>query len=303
MLSVLILTKDEEANIRACLESLGWCDDIVVLDSESADRTVDIAESYGARVYTHPFLGFGRQRNWALTHIPFKHDWVLMLDADERVTEELVKEIARRLSAAPSDLVGMYVRRRFLYWGRWLKRSNEYPVWILRLVHKDRVRFENDGHGEKPRFIGRVLRVDAPLIDCDLKPIEAWFERHNRYSSAEALAEHERRRSKWQSSHEATPLRVWGKHLAAHLPGRPLWYFLYSYLIRGGFLEGTRGFYYCYMKSVYHAMIQIKKFDIKMRQKSPTDGGVVSRIVPGRGGSRRDGSGSDQDSGASSTDR
>src|SRR5688572_4260660 len=133
-ISVTILTLNEEANLRDCLASCTWSDDVSVLDSGSTDRTCDIAREAGVAVYVNSFESFGRQRNWALDHIPVKHDWVFHLDADERFTPELVAEMESVLSAAPTE-AGFYVPAKLMFMGRWLKRSGRYPSYQMRLFH------------------------------------------------------------------------------------------------------------------------------------------------------------------------
>src|SRR5437016_4156444 len=126
--SCLIFTLNEEVNLPHCLGSLGWCDDVVIVDSFSTDRTEALAQVHGVRFVQHKFTGFGDQRNWSLEHIPLKHPWALILDADERVPAELVAELAHRLPAAPSDVAAFRLRRRFHLWGQWLRRSSLYPT-------------------------------------------------------------------------------------------------------------------------------------------------------------------------------
>jgi len=278
MISTLILSHNEQVNIGACLSSLKWCDDVVVLDSGSTDGTIDIARSYGARLFWHPFRGFGDQRNWALDNIFFKHGWLLILDADERVTGMFHKELVDRITHADEDLVGLFVCRKFTYWGKWLRRSSAFPSWILRVIKIGNVRFRNMGHAETHVATGRLGYLKEPLIDEDFKTIDDWFDRHNRYSAAEAELEYHRGKRYEEEQAGKDPYRATSsmrsrfKAWGCTLPGRPLWYFLYAYVLRGGFLEGKKGFMYCYMKALYHAMIQIKKFDIDQRvgsERSP----------------------------------
>ena len=136
--SVMIFTLNEELHLPSCLASLAWCDDVIVVDSFSSDRTGEICQDARVRFFQHPFEGFGSQRNWALETTAPKYDWVLILDADERVTPELVRELAEVLSAPPPTVGAYRLRRRFHLWGRWLRYSSLYPTWVVRIVHKER---------------------------------------------------------------------------------------------------------------------------------------------------------------------
>src|SRR5262249_31057996 len=155
----------EEVNLPYCLESLKWCDDIVIVDSFSTDQTAAIAQATGARFVQHKFTGFGDQRNWSLTQIPLKHSWALILDADERVPRELAEELAERAKAPADEIAAFRVRRRFHLWGKWLRHSSLYPTWLVRLVRVGRVRYVNRGHAETQVVDGRVESLEHDLID------------------------------------------------------------------------------------------------------------------------------------------
>ncbi|MFL5577012.1 MAG: glycosyltransferase family 2 protein [Gemmatimonadaceae bacterium] len=268
--SVMIFTLNEETHLPACLGSLEWCDDVIVVDSFSSDRTEALAREWGARFFQHAFGGFGSQRNWALDHTAPKHEWVLVLDADERVPRELADEM-RRLLREPLDGVGAFrVRRRFHMWGRWLRHSSLYPNWVVRLVHRDRVRYVDRGHAETQEVRGEVRELEHDLIDENLKGIDEWFARQNRYAGKEAeheLAEERRARARWRDLAARDPLRRRAalKRLAWRMPARPLVYFLYSYVARRGFLDGRDGLTFSMMKATYQAMIVARKYDLERR--------------------------------------
>ena len=263
----MIFTLDEEIHLPSCLKSLEWCDDVIVIDSFSTDRTRDICLAYGVRFFQHRFEGFGKQRNWALDNTSPEHDWILILDADERVPPELARELARIVVVAPDDVGAYRLRRRFFMWGQWLRRSSLYPTWVVRLVRKDRVRYVNRGHAETQEVQGLVLELSNDLIDENLKGLQEWFERQNRYSTKEAEYEVERERDALRvgALFGADPLarRMTLKRIAASLPARPLLYFLYSYFLRGGFLEGRYGFTFCCLKSIYQQMVDLKKYELR----------------------------------------
>jgi glycosyltransferase involved in cell wall biosynthesis len=267
--SVMVFTLNEEMHLPDCLASVAWCDDVIVVDSFSTDRTEEISRAAGARFFTHAFEGFGEQRRWAMQYTHPKYEWILILDADERVTPELEQEMRELLADAPPHVAGYRVKRRLFMWGRWLRYSNLYPTWVVRLVHKSRVQYINRGHAETQEVIGEIRELQHDLIDENIKGIDEWFDRQNRYSSKEAEYEIELERAGLRAREifGSDPLarRAALKRLAAKLPGRPLWYFIYAYVLRKGFLEGRDGLTFCLMKAVYQQMIQIKKYDIARR--------------------------------------
>jgi len=147
MFSILILTKNEQGNIRDCLESVAWCDDVVVLDSLSDDGTCEIAKEMGARIFQRPFDDFGSQRNHALDEIKFKHPWVFHLDADERFNEELLEDCDRVIE---EDVHSAYfVPNKIIFLGKWIKHCTQYPYPQVRLLKIGEVRFMKAGHGQK----------------------------------------------------------------------------------------------------------------------------------------------------------
>ena len=270
--SAMIFTLNEEIHLPACLASLSWYDDIIVVDSYSTDRTEEICRKAGVRFYQHVFEGFGLQRNWAIDNTSPKYDWILVLDADERVTLELSDEMRRIIPLTP-DSVGAYrLKRRFHMWGKWLRYSSLYPTWVVRLIHKDRIRYINRGHAETQEVKGEIREFENDLIDENLKGIDEWFERQNHYSTQDAEYELsiESETAKLPDLFSSEPLvrRATLKRLAMNIPGRALWYFLYSYVVRKGFLDGKEGVNFCIMKAMYQQMINIKKADMRKREKS-----------------------------------
>lgn len=270
--SVMIFTLDEEIHLPACLESLSWSDDIIVVDSFSQDRTEDICRGAGARFFQHAFEGFGKQRMWALENASPRHEWILILDADERVSPELAEELAAAIPAATDEVAAYRVKRRFFMWGRWLRYSGLYPTWVVRLIRNGRVRYVDRGHAETQEVSGAVRELRGDLIDENRKGIDEWFERQNRYSTREAEFELQQDRIPLSVatllSRDPLARRAAIKRIASRLPFRPLLYFIYSYFLRGGFLEGKDGFAFCVMKSEYQRMIAVKKHDLRRKSCS-----------------------------------
>jgi glycosyltransferase involved in cell wall biosynthesis len=270
--SVVVLCHNEEVNIRACLESCSWCDDVHVLDSGSSDRTREIAEEMGARVWVNPFRSFGQQRNWAIDTIPTRHRWHFHLDADERFTPALVEEMGARVEAdeaLPRHRAGRTTAYQcpsmMMFMGRWLRRAAEYPVYQVRLFDSTMCRYEDYGHGQREVNRGATGVLEMPYLHYNFsKGVEEWFEKHNRYSTLEAA----------QSIDEPTPpllrqlrelfrgdsiaRRRRLKAIAYRLPAKSTLIYLYIVLLRRGFLDGAAGINYARMRSIYEAMISVK---------------------------------------------
>jgi glycosyltransferase involved in cell wall biosynthesis len=269
-LSVMIFTLDEEIHLPSCLAAVAWCDDVIVVDSFSSDRTEEIARAAGVRFFQQRFLGFGEQRNWALDNTDPRHEWILILDADERPTDALHRELEAVIAGSAPGVGAYRVKRRFHMWGRWLRHSSLYPTWVVRLVRKGRVRYVNRGHAETQRVDGEVLDLREDLIDENLKGMDEWFERQNRYSTKDAaheLALEDAHGAGRLLSEEPLERRAALKRVASRLPFRRAIYFFYAYVWRLGFLDGRDGLVFCRMRALYQEMVDIKKHDMKKRPR------------------------------------
>ncbi len=265
--SILIFTLNEEENLPRCLDSIKWCDDIVVVDSFSTDATVELCETYSVRYVQHEFKGFGTQRNWSLDNIEIKHEWVLILDADERVPPSLAAELNELAETTTVDFGAYRLKRRFHLWGRWLRFSSLYPTWVVRFIRQGRVRYVDRGHGETQRVNGKTGEIQSYLIDENVKGISAWFARQNQYSDKDAqfelgLGDSE---SSSPSMFSSDPLRRRAaiKRYVSRLPCRGSVYFVYCYFFRLGFLDGRDGLMFCRMKAMYQIMVDVKKYDLR----------------------------------------
>ncbi len=261
MYSVIILTRDEAANIGDCIASIA-SDDIVVLDSHSIDDTCAIASALGARVFKRVFNNYAAQRNAALDLPGFRHPWVLMLDADERMTPALHSEIMERLRTVGPDIGMFRMRRQDMFLGRWLQRSSGYPTWFGRLLRLGSVRVEREINEEFCTSLG-IGELENHIVHFPFnRGIAYWFERHNRYSTMEAsvLAQERSRPIAWRDLLSRDPLarRKAAKQLAYRMPARPTLIFLYLYLVRGGFRDGRPGLLFCRMRALYEEMIDLK---------------------------------------------
>jgi glycosyltransferase involved in cell wall biosynthesis len=267
-ISVLILTHDEAANLPACLRSVSWCDDVVVVDSYSTDRTVEAAAQAGARVFQRRFDDFAGQRNYAIDNAEFKHEWVFHLDADERFTPELLAEC--RQVTAEDRCSAFMVPSKMMLGGRWLRHAATYPVYQMRLMKLGEVRFVQHGHGQREGDAVRgVGRLTEPYLHYSFsKGLGEWFERHERYASQEAQeCLRELRSGAFRRadllSRDAVARRRALKKLSARLPCRPLLKFAYMYFVRLGCLDGLAGLTYCRLQAAYERMICVKLKELK----------------------------------------
>jgi glycosyltransferase involved in cell wall biosynthesis len=271
MISIVILTRNEENDLPRCLDSLRWCDDVHVVDSGSSDQTISIARKYGAHVYENPFKSFGVQRNWSLDNCNVKYSWILFLDADEVANNEFVKAATKAVSEASDSTAGFYCCWKQIYEDRWLKRCDSFPKWQFRLMFKGRARFTDFGHGQKEADIkGAIEYLSAPYDHHGLsKGIGHWLDRHNHYATLEAAT----RLSApivWRdvfSSHGSTRNKAL-KPIVSRVPGWPLIRFFITYVLRLGFLEGRPGFVYCANLAYYEFLIRIKMREVKLKSSN-----------------------------------
>jgi glycosyltransferase involved in cell wall biosynthesis len=269
--SILILTLNEEINIGACIDSCAWADDIVVFDSNSTDRTLEIASAQGARVLQRPFDNYAAQRNAALTTVDYKNPWVLMVDADERVPPDLAAEIAASLASVDPDVAMFRIRRKDFFLGKWLKRSSGYPTWFGRLVRVGRIRVERECNEEYVAD-GRIENLRAHLEHLPFnKGIAFWFDRHNRYSTMEAAISFRSRGEPIAAaalfSSDPTARRRTLKKIAYRMPLRPVMVFVYLYVVRLGFLDGRAGLCFSAMRAAYEMFIDLKVLETKLREQ------------------------------------
>ena len=268
MISVLILTRNEERDLPACLASVAWSDDVHVLDSLSTDSTVTVAEAAGAHVTPRAFDNWAAHQNWALAHLPFKHPWVFYLDADERCTPEL-RDAMLAAAAAPGDNVAFRVQRRDFFLGTWLQHVQTSPFY-LRLFRPEKMRYE--------RLVNPVSLPDGPAGQINgyldhfpfSKGIGHWVERHNQYSTLEARQILANRRGQAPFSLRAAftdkdfhKRRFHQKELFYRLPARPLAKFAVLFLLKRGFLDGHAGFTYATLQAIYEYLIVLKTRELE----------------------------------------
>jgi glycosyltransferase involved in cell wall biosynthesis len=270
--SVLILTYNEEVNLPACLKSASWTDDVLVFDSFSTDRTLDIARSAGARVIQRAFDNYGAQREAARMQGQFKYPWVLVLDADEMPDAELVAEL-RSIAAKEGSPDAYRMRRKDHFRGKWVRHATLYPCWFVRFFRHERVRYEARSVHEYPVVEGTVGELKGHLLHHSFnKGLEEWWKKHLRYAVLEAQESLKMRAGPcdWAgltAFSDPVRRRRSMKILSTKLPMRPTLRFLYMYVLRRGFLDGFAGLTYCRMLAIYEYLIVLHMAEIEQRNR------------------------------------
>jgi glycosyltransferase involved in cell wall biosynthesis len=278
--SVLIPAKNEEANLPACLESLQVADEIFVVDSQSSDRSIEIAESYGANVVQFHFNGsWPKKKNWSLENLPFRNEWVLIVDCDERITPESWQEMAELIEK--DECEGYYINRRVFFLGKWIRHGGKYPDWNLRFFKHKKGRYENlstedipnTGDNEVHEHVildGKVGYLKEDMLHEDFRDLFHWLERHNRYSNWEARVYYNLLTGKDESGTiganlfgDAVQRKRFLKTVWVRLPFKPLLRFILFYIIQLGFLDGKAGYIYGRLLSQYEYQIGVKLYELK----------------------------------------
>lgn len=272
--SILILTLNEEINIAECIKAVSWSDDVVVLDSFSTDSTVEMARGLGAKVIQRKFDDWASHQNWAVRNIEFRHPWVLYLDADERCSPALAKEILA-CTRSPSGHSAFRIRRRDFLMGRWLKRAQLYPTWLVRLFRPHAIAYT--------RLVNPVAEVEGSIgsLDEDIihfpfsHGVAHWIARHNNYSDLEAkelfkLREGGESHTADLTSSDPNERRRALKNLFWRMPARPVIKFAYYYVWRRGFLDGRAGLMYSTLQAIYEYFIECKYRElVRLRDGEP----------------------------------
>jgi len=274
-ISVVIPIKNEAANLRRCLESVRWADEVFVVDSQSADGSQAIAAALGASVVQFAFNGtWPKKKNWALENLPFKNEWIFILDADEVLPPETEAEFRAIVSDPQHAVAGYWINRRFMFMGRWLRHAY-YPNWNLRLFKHRLGRYEKltdvdtqSGDNEVHEHVvveGSTGRLKSEMDHYAFPSVDVFVEKHNRYSNWEARVALDRhlRGSSGRLQSDAVGLRRRLKALSQALPFRGLLRFLYVYGWQMGFLDGREGYYFARLHGMYEFLSVAKTYELK----------------------------------------
>ena len=275
MISVVILTLNEERNLPRCLEAISWCDDVLIVDSFSSDATLKIAAEYGVRVVQRAFDSFAGQRNFAVEHCELRYEWIFHLDADEVMTPDLSAEILGCIPATDKD--AYRVSSKLMFHGKFLRHAGLFPWYQVRLGRRGKLRFTQVGHGQREQLPSHTIgTLKNSLLHFPFeKGLEDWIEKHNRYSTAEA------RQNVYGYTDDDVPIldlfsiatdrrRRAAKKIFRHLPFRTTIRFIYMYLLRGGILDGKAGLMYCRLLAWYEWLIVLKEREIRAHARGKT---------------------------------
>jgi len=269
-ISVVILTYNEELNIEESLKSVaGWAGEIFIVDSGSEDETVDIAARYGVNINKHNFETHSKQWSWALKNLPINNEWILGLDADQRLTSEIREEIGDLFETKRdvlSNTDGFYINRRQVFRGKWIKHGGYYPKYLLKLFKKNSVVIDENDLVDHHFYVnGNTAKFKNDLIEQNHKEdnIYFWTEKHNRYARLLASDELNRRDDKLDKETRSLLFgnpderTLWTKGIWGKLPlyVRPFIYFIYRYFFRLGFLDGKNGFVFHFLQAFWFRLL------------------------------------------------
>jgi glycosyltransferase involved in cell wall biosynthesis len=276
MISIIILTYNEEMHITRCIQSLkSISQNIFIIDSQSTDNTVEICESLGAKVYQNPWKNYADQFQWGLDNCPINTEWVMRMDADEYIEPDLVEEINAELSKVPEDINGLYIRRKYIFLERWVKHGATYPLNLLRIWRTGKGRIESRWMDEHIVLEGdaKTGQLAGHIVDHNLNNTRWWVDKHNKYADREMIDILDKKYQLFPNDDsvksekkltQTKVVRLIKEKVYTGLPifVRPLLYFLYRYFLRLGFLDGTSGFAFHFMQGYwYRSLVDLRVFE------------------------------------------
>jgi len=276
-ISVIILTFNEEKHIGRCITSLSaFTDKIFIVDSGSTDKTVEIAKNLGAEVAVNQWINYATQFNFGIENNPFKTKWLMRMDSDEYVLPELSDEINQNLAATTEEISGMYVKRRVIFFKRWIKYGAYYPIWLLRIWRNGHGICEESWMDEHiTLFQGKTIKLKNDIVDHNLNNITWWTQKHNLYSIREVIdilnikynfREFVSVQPKLFGNQEERKRYLKVKYASVPLFTRPIFYFVYRYFLRLGFIDGKQGLIWHFLQGFwYRFLIDVKIYEIYQR--------------------------------------
>ena len=273
-ISIIIPVKNEEKNLKKSLSSVLWADEIFIVDSKSTDKTLKVAEEFGAKAVQFEFNGtWPKKKNWSLENLPFKNEWVFVLDADEVLHNDAEEEFRKIVTASNHTNVGYWINRRFMFMGKWLENAY-YPNWNLRLFKHKLGRYEKlteidtqsgDNEVHEHVFVeGKTSHLRTEMDHYAFPSVDVFVEKHNRYSNWEARVTVDKflnEKSTLQQGNVNKRRLI--KKISQKLPFRPTLRFLYVFLWQKGFLDGKEGYYFARMHAMYEMLCVAKTFEMK----------------------------------------
>ncbi len=285
-ISVIILTHNEEQHIERCIESLNQvASQIFIVDSFSTDRTVEIAKSLGTKVYQNKWINYANQFHWGLDNCPISTKWVMRMDADEYLEDELITEINNKLDGLNENITGVYLKRKVLFKGKWIKYGGFYPHILLRIWKHGMGRIEQRWMDEHIVLSqGETIQFDKDLVDDNLNDITWWIEKHNSYATREMLDLMNMKYGFFESDDallnsddpQAKKKRLLKEKVYSKIPTglRAFLYFIYRYIVKLGFLDGKKGFVFHFMQGFWYRLLvdvkveEFEKFIIDRNEKN-----------------------------------
>lgn len=276
-ISVIILTFNEEKHIGRCIKSLStFTDKVFIVDSGSTDKTVEIAKSLGAEVAVNQWVNYATQFNFGIENNPFKTKWLMRMDSDEYVLPKLSDEINQNLSTTSEEISGMYIKRRVIFFDKWIKYGAYYPIWLLRIWRNGHGICEESWMDEHIKlFKGKTIKMENDLVDHNLNNITWWTQKHNLYSIREVIdilnikynfRDFVSVEPKLFGSQEERKRYLKVKYASVPLFTRPIFYFIYRYFLRLGFIDGKQGLMWHFLQGFwYRFLIDVKIYEIYHR--------------------------------------
>ena len=271
--SVIILTYNEENNIRACLESIGdFTDSIFIVDSGSTDATVAIAKEFGIDVIYNKFDNYGQQRNWALSQLSIPNDWIINMDADHRLTTALKTELINHFTKGISNEInGFLVSRKTIFMGKWIRYGGHYPTYHANIFRRGKGRCEEKLYDQHFLVEGATIKLKGDIVDLITESLTTFTERHNKWATLESIQQtsadiDENKNIKGSITGNAIQLRRYIKNIYEKFPlfVRPFIYFIIRYFFRLGFLDGTRGLIFHFLQCFwFRFLIDAKIYERK----------------------------------------
>lgn len=274
-ITAIVLTLNEEKNIVNCLKSIkDLCDEIILVDSGSTDRTIEIAKEYTDKIFNHPFDNYSKQRNWALENLPIKNEWILNLDADHRVTPELIEELKILFSKGnPAEVNGFLISRRTIFMGRWIKHGGHYPTYHANMFRKGFGKCEEKLYDQHFLVTGKLLTLKGDIVDIITDSLTSFTERHNKWSTLEAEYQLSVNKNdvviKAELGGNAIQRRRALKNIYEKFPlfVRPFLYFIQRYFFRLGFLDGKEGLIFHFLQGFWFRFL----IDAKIWEKKNSE--------------------------------
>ncbi|MFY7827941.1 MAG: glycosyltransferase family 2 protein [Flectobacillus sp.] len=276
-ISVIILTFNEEKHIARCIKSiLPFTNKIFIVDSGSTDKTVEIAEKLGAVVKYNPWVNYAQQFNFGIENIPFQTKWLMRMDSDEYIMPELAEEISTKLEMLEKDVSGIYVKRRVMFFNKWIKHGAYYPIWLLRIWQRGKGVCEETWMDEHIKITeGITQNFEHDIVDHNLNNLTWWTQKHNLYAIREVIdllnmkydfRDFESVEPRLFGSQEQRKRFLKMKYASLPLFTRPFMYFVYRYFIRLGFLDGTKGLVWHFLQGFwYRFLVDAKIYEVYQR--------------------------------------